>query len=153
MSITRGISYAEGDLQVHQIHEDTQELMNLLEGDYQTRAGLETESRKLASDLERRKLQIINDRVASVSDESIAAHERAVKLLMHNDIEYQQLVDRSNEIMAHRDAISAVITSRENNLKGHVARMNLLGGYLTFLGSLKDGENIAELKKHTASPF
>lgn len=149
--IARGITYAEENLQVNQINEDLVELMKHLEGDYQTRAGLESESRDLNYRMELRKSEIINDRLSS-TEESIAAHERAVKQALSLDREYQALMQRQNEVMAHRDVLSATISGRENNLKGHVARMNLLGGYLQFLSSLKEAETAA-IFKASASPF
>lgn len=142
--IAKGISYAEKDLQVHQIHDDTREVMKLLDGDYMVRAGLESESRKLTYEMEQRKVEIINERLSV--EESVAAHERAVKIALSTDDKYQYLAQRSNEVMAHRDVLNATISGRENNLKGHVARMNLLGGYFTFLAALKDGENIAQVQ-------
>lgn len=151
MSIAQGISYAEAQLQVHQINDDARELMNILNNDYQTRANLETESRNLNFKMEQRKMQIISDRHHSI-EESIAAHERAVKMILADDEEYQSYAARANEIMGHRDVLNATIAGRENNLKGHVARMGLLGGYFSFLASLKEGETVDKLNQ-TSSPF
>lgn len=151
MSIASGISYAENDLQVHLVNEEARELMALLDADYQTRAGLETESRNLAYQIEQRKIKIISDRHHSV-EESVAAHERAVKIILAEDEEYQVLQLRANEVMAHRDVLSATISGRENNLKGHIARMNLLGGYFEFLASLREAETVERLEK-VNTPF
>ena len=149
--IARGITYAENELQFVQIQDDTKELTDLLQSHYNTRAGLESESRNLAYQMEQRKMTIISDRIASI-EESISAHERAVKIIIAQDDDYQALMERSSQVMAHRDMLNATIAGLENNLKGHVARMNLLGGYFNFLASLKDGENLEKMKA-ASSPF
>lgn len=151
MSVAKGISYAEAELQVHQINDEAKELMELLDRDYQTRAGLEAECRNLTSSMEQRKMRIISDRSSSI-EESVSAHERAVKIIIADDQEYQSMATRYNEVMAHRDYLGAAISSRENNLKGHLARMGLLGGYFSFLASLKEGETVDKLNSAN-SPF
>lgn len=152
MAVGKALRYAEEELGVHKIYQETMELQLLLENHYQTRSGLESESRKLATELERRKMAIITERLAMLPEESIAAHERGVRVAVSNDEEYQSLVDRSNEVMAHRDAMSAIISAAENNHKAHVARMKLLGGFFEFCAAIKQDETIEVMQKFE-NPF
>lgn len=152
MAVRTALKYAEDELGVHKIYQETMELQQIMESHYQTRSGLESESRKLATDLERRKMAIITERLSMLPEESIAAHERGVKVAVANDAEYQQLVDRSNEVMAHRDAMSAIISAAENNHKAHVARMKLLGGFFEFCAAIKQDETI-DVMQRFENPF
>lgn len=152
MTVRRGLRYAEEELGIHKIYQETLELQAFIDDQYRTRAGLEAESRKLATEIERRKMAIITDRMQTLPEESIAAHERGVRVAVANDEEYQRLVDRSNEVMAHRDGISAAISSYELNHRGHVARMKLLGGFMEFCAAVKQDETIAVMEKYE-NPF
>jgi hypothetical protein len=152
MTVQMALKYAEEGLGVHKIYQETLELQSFMDSQYQTRAGLESESRKLATELERRKMAIVTERLQLLAEESIAAHERGVKVALANDEEYQRLVDRSNEVMAHRDGLGAAISSYENNHKGHVARMKLLGGFFEFCAAIKQDETIEIMAKHE-NPF
>lgn len=150
MTVRVALRYAEEELGVHKIYQETMELQAFMEDQYRTRAGLESESRKLATEMERRKMHIITEALGV--DESIAAHERRVKVALAADDEYQRLVDRSNEVMAHRDGVSAAISGYENNHKAHVARMKLLGGFFDFLSAVKSDETIETMAK-LENPF
>lgn len=152
MTVKQALRYAEEELGVHSIYNETLELHRHLEALYQTRAGLETESRKLVTELERRKMEIVTNRLASFGDESIAAHERGVRIDLSQDKVYQELVDRSNEIMSHRDAVAATISGAENNLKAHLGRMKILGGFMEFCASIKQDEVLAAMEK-LENPF
>jgi hypothetical protein len=148
MTVRKALKYAEEELGIHKIYQETVELQAFINDQYRTRSGFEAESRKLATELERRKMAIITDRLQMLPEESIAAHERGVKVAVGNDEEYQRLVDRSNEVMAHRDGIAAAISSYELNHRGHVARMKLLGGFLEFCAAVKQDETIEIMEKY-----
>ncbi len=150
MTVKAALRYAEEELGVHRIYNETMELHAHLEGLYQTRAGLETESRNLGTQMERRKLEIIAE--CAQIEESMAAHERRVKLTVGQDEAYQKLVDRSNEVMAHRDAVAATISGAENNIKAHLGRMKVLGGFLEFCSSVKQEEVLSTMER-LESPF
>lgn len=150
MTVKQALAYAEDELGIHKIYIETQELAAHLDGLYNTRAGLETESRKLVTDMDRRKTEIISERLAI--EESVAAHDRAVRIQIASDEEYQSLVYRSNDIMAHRDAVAATISGAENNLKAHIARMKLLGGFMEFCAAIKQEEVIEAMGK-MENPF
>ena len=152
MTVKQALAYAEDDLGIHKIYDETQELHRYLEGLYNTRAGLETESRKLVTDMERRKMEIINTALSAAPEESVAAHERRVRSDLSLDEAYQTMVDRSNEIMSHRDGVSATISGAENNMKAHIARMKLLGGFMEFCASVKQEEVLATMEK-LQNPF
>lgn len=151
MTVRKALQYAEEQLGIHKIYVETMEIQAFMDDQYRTRAGLESESRKLVIEMERRKMEIVTD-LLSQFDESIAAHDRRVRIAVANDEKYQRLVDRSCDVMAHRDNISAAISGHENNHRAHVARMKLLGGFLEFCGAVKQDETIAVMEKYE-NPF
>ncbi len=146
MTVRTAVLYAEEQLGVHKIYQELMEVQAFLEDQYRIRAGLESESRNLVTAMERRKMEIITSHLGAF-DESIAAHDRRVKVSLAADEAYQELVNRSNEVMAHRDGISAAISGHENNHKAHVARMKLLGGFFDFLSAVKQDETIETMSK------
>lgn len=140
MSQHRALTYAEDKLGVHQVWVNTEQLVLNAQAAYVVRAGLESEARDLAFQVERRKQIILVDESKANAGMPVTAFERHIKLVQAGDEELTKLQELYNANAAHRDRVSAEIHGAETNLKAHVARMNQLSGYFNYLASAKNAQ-------------
>ena len=143
MTQRRALNYAEDSLGVHRVYTDSENIVLQLQELYKKRAGLETESRNMATDIERHRASLLDRETLANPEMSVTAHERHMKLVYARDEKLREMTDTLNQVMAERDLIDADIRGRETNHKGHVARMNELGGYFSYLAMAKNAQLVA----------
>jgi hexokinase len=136
----KALAYAEEKLGVHKVWIDAEALALQLQDLYNTASGLETGSRNLQTEIDRRRADLLLEEASTTPELSPTAFERRMKFVYAGDEVLRKLTDSYNETMAHRDAVNAQIRGAEVNLKGHTARMNELGGYFKYLASAKNAQ-------------
>lgn len=144
MGSNRAIAYAEDALGVHRAWLNTEVLTTQLADLYRTQANFETETRNLDADIERKRQDIMVKEANLNPEMSPTAFERHLKLAYANDMELDALIRLRLDAMARRDSISAQVKATEYNHRGHVGRLNELGGYLRYLASVKDAATVSQ---------
>lgn len=137
MARSKSLVYAEDELGVHKIWNDTCSLAAQISDLYALRASLDSRIRSINTMIERRKGDLLVKEASANPKMSAAAMERHMRLVYAQDEELHSLVNEYNDVSAHRDVVDAQIKSAETNHKGHIARLNELGGYFEYLASVK----------------
>lgn len=139
----RALAYAEDNLGVHRIWVEVGQLTVQLSDLYRTQAGLETETRSLDYQIEARRAELLVREADGNPEMNPTAFERHMKLVYGRDEELASIGRLRLDAMASRDAINAQIKGAEYNHRGHVGRMNELGGYFEYLAAAKSAATVA----------
>jgi sugar diacid utilization regulator len=144
MGSNRAIAYAEDALGVHRTWLNTEQLTTQLADLYRTQANFETETRNLDADIERTRQAILVEEAGLNPDMAPTSFERHVKLAYARSQQLATMNQLRLDAMARRDSIGAQIKSVEVNHRGHVGRLNELGGYLRYLAAVKESATVAQ---------
>lgn len=151
MSQHKALAYAEDQLGVHRTWINCESITVALADLYGQQAGFEAETRKLDYEIQDRKARLLSEAYNASPDMSAAAFERYMKVAYAEDDHLAALEQSRLEAMSRRDVIGGQIRANEANHKGHVARLNELGGYLHYLAETKAASTAAAVAAASVS--
>jgi hypothetical protein len=131
------VEYAETKLDVHGILEKTLEARTKLDKVYSILAEQRDARRGTLTEIENREMDISIDERGKHPEMSQAAMDKHLKMVFHKD---GQLVVFKSELGTIEDAIDGAEYDRriqEKTIEIGCARMNQLGGYLSYLAAAK----------------
>lgn len=143
MTQHKALAYAEDELGVHRTWVNCESITVALADLYDQQAGFEAESRNLNHQIDIRKDAILVRESVANPEMSAAAFERLMRLALAQDEDLVTLKKLLLACMASRDVVAGQIRSQENNHKGHVARLNELGGYFQYLSAVRTAAALA----------
>ena len=143
MTQHKALAYAEDQLGVHRTWTNCEAITVALADLYNTQAGFEAETRKLDYQIKDRRERLLVEQSANNPDATPTAFERHMRLVYAQDAELAALEMSRLDAMARRDVVTGQIRANETNHKGHVARLNELGGYLNYLAQVRAAATMA----------
>lgn len=148
----KAVSYAEDTLGVNEIHLVALTARTELDASFTKISELKDFKRNAEQKVSERELELIGDEHGRHPELSVAAMERHLKLELPKDPLLREL--RGNVTMAISDieGVEYDIRVFEADVRIAVARLNELGGYLTYLAAVKSAETARLGHKKTEIP-
>ena len=138
----KGIKYAE-DMGVHEVYSRAREARSRFEQARNDLASLRGSRRSLDHNLRDREFEILSDVRGVNSTASLNAIERLVKEAVQTDSICRATRDELDRLALDIDMMENAAQLAKVDAEIETARMTELGGYLTFLASIKAAANPA----------
>lgn len=133
----KAVAYAEGSLNVHAVYTEAQESLEALGKHQRTATDLTDTKRRLMVALDDREMELVSTERAANPDMSQAAFDRHIKLVLAADSEMVDYRSQVLDLQFKLDEANASVAHTEAHIKILTARMNELGGLLTFYAATK----------------
>lgn len=140
MSHHPALAYAEVTLGVHQVYEEANALLEEIDSIGNSLVGVTTRRRNLDEMIEAREMDLVIEHRGHHPGMSEAAFTRHMKEVHHKDADLARLRAERAEASSTATAVEFNLKFVESKLKVKVARMEELGGYLHYLGAVKNAE-------------
>lgn len=134
--------YAE-NMGVHAVYEAAQEARRRWEQARNDLAVLRSERRNIDQRLTDREFEILSDERGRNPASSVAALERQVKSLVNSDAVHRAMRHEHDRLSSDIEATETVVHMAKIDIEIATARMQELGGYLSYLAELKRAETAA----------
>lgn len=134
------VTYAETKLGVHAIYQVATDARALLEQSLDELGAARAAKRESEYDLAEHEVELLTTQTLAHPEMSATAMKDHIKKVMWSDepwLEVRRLIDlRTQQV----EQAEADVRLAENDVRISCARMNELGGYLSFLGAVKEAE-------------
>lgn len=143
MRRSRAVIYAEDTLGINSIYDECIALEEDLAPFLERQAQLRSSIREVTDRIEEREMELVEKIRVDDPDMSMAKLDRELKRTMFDDEKYVQRKQQLRELKEELDNAEVEIRTRELSLRTRVTRMQELGAYMVYLGSVKNAVTAA----------
>lgn len=149
----KAFDYAEQVLGVHQIHDQALVSRNHLEELHKQLLAERNRRRQLESALRDREMEVAEEVYNQHANESQAARDRLLKVALNNDGDVRETKEDLVTLAGQIDFLEFEVERVTQDIKIAVARMQELGGYLTYLAVIKQASNARQSNTADGNPW
>lgn len=140
----KALVYAENDLGVHKVYEESQAAHGYLVQAREQLAAKHAHKRDLVDRLTDREMVVASDERGKHPDMSQAGMDKHVKVAYNADGDIRTYRDQIRALLFEIDVLEQDISNIEYKIKIALARMNELGGYFNYLAVVKNHRPIPQ---------
>lgn len=134
------VEYAEKALQVHKVYEEAVAAEAELQTIHNELAQCKIKENSLQQNISDREMDLLSEERGKHPEMSQAGMERHLKLVLHVDTAYREMIRELMEVHDTQTAQNANRSITESKVRVLTARMTELGGYLHYLAAAKESQ-------------
>lgn len=146
----RALAYAENNLGVHSVYEEATEAHKKLDELLADLDKAQDQRRSLSAMIEDRGFELLGIERGKHADMSATALDQHMKLVRNRDQPMKEYRARHDALVGEIQGLEYDADLLKLRIKIAVARMEQLGGYLHYLGAVKEAETLTRQAKGTA---
>ncbi len=143
-AVEKAVRYAENRLKVHRSYGNCESFTALLDATLQEIAFLKSDKRSLETSLEDAIMELTAEEAGNHPGMSVAALDRHLKIAISRSGVIKDIKAKILDVSAAIDRQEAVVKSTTASISVETARMNELGGYLTYLAAAAQQKTMSE---------
>lgn len=133
----KALDYAENGLKVHEVYNEAIELLERQRESLSKQLKARDAKREVETQIADREMELTLDEAGKHESMSVAAMERHMKAVLHNDLLLGQLRAKLREVGSELDLAESSLKFIDSSIKVITARITELGGYLNYLAAAR----------------
>lgn len=148
----KALRYAEEQLEVNKVYEGVLESRNKLDSVLTELGDLRDKKRAIQAALQDKEMLLSADEWSTHPDMSAARMEKHIKVVYSNDDEIREMREGLAKVSGDIEGLEFDRDIHETDIRIAVARLHELGGYLSYLAAIKQGE-LSSKSKDEGDPW